>query len=365
MRRRVLRTSDLYIARAVVVGVAGAWAVLLALDLVLAFADQIRRTGEGYTAMHALAYTAWSVPRRLYALFPSAAVVGSLLGLGGLAATSELTALRAAGLSRLRICAGAALPLALLTGGMVVVGETAGPVGEQRAQALAASARSSDILIAAYSGVWVREGSTFINVGRGFARGSGADAWVELEDVRLYDFDDEGRLLSIAAAERAEYRAEGWLLDNVRRTRFGERSAQLEEVASERWDTALDAGILAASVVRPRYMNTAQLGAMVRYLEANQSDPGEFAQAYWARWFYPLNVLALCLAAMPFAFGQLRLGGFGKRLFAGIVFGLAFFLFDRLATDIADVYGIDPRLGHLVAPTLVLVVSWLLFYRRT
>ena len=39
-------------------------------------------------------------------------------------------------------------------------------------------------------------------------------------------------------------------------------------------------------------------------------------------WFYAFNVLALCLAAVPFAFGTLRSGGLGKRLFIGIVFAL-------------------------------------------
>lgn len=361
---RLFRTSDRYVARAIVWGVMGAWAVLLMLDVVLAFAAEVGRTGGGYTVTHAIGYTLYSIPRRLYALYPSAAVVGSLLGLGGLAASSELTALRAAGLSRLRLCLSAAMPLLALTVAMVLVGETLGPMGEQRAQALAASARSSDLIIASYSGIWVREGNVFINVGQGLARGSGPDTYVELGNLRMYDFDERGELQSIALAERAEYRAEGWTLGDVRRTRFEGRQATLEVVPEERWNTNLDAGILAASVVRPRYMTTAQLGTMVDYLRSNQSDPGEFEVAYWARWFYPVNVLALCLAAMPFAFGQLRSGGFGKRLFAGIVFGLAFFLLDRLAINLASVYGIDLRLAHLIAPVGVLAASWLMFYRR-
>ena len=64
-------------------------------------------------------------------------------------------------------------------------------------------------------------------------------------------------------------------------------------------------------------------------------------------------------------FSGLRSGGFGKRLFAGIVFGLAFFLMQRLAVNLASVYSYDLRLAFAVPPLLVLGLSWLLFHRRS
>ena len=55
------------------------------------------------------------------------------MGLGQLAASSELTALRALGLSRRRLSLAVAAALALLTGLMVINGETLGPSGQRRA----------------------------------------------------------------------------------------------------------------------------------------------------------------------------------------------------------------------------------------
>lgn len=359
------RIHDLYVAKAVLLSLAAAWGVLLGFDLIIAFADALNSVGEGgYTAGHAVLYTLNTLPRRAYTLFPTAAVIGCLLGLGGLAATSELTALRAAGLSRLRICVGAALALGVVTAGMVVVGETAGPEGDQRAQALATAAKSRDMILARFSGLWAREGDVFLNARTGVQRGRSGEGWVELEDVRLYEFSPDGRLVSLAQARIAEHRAGEWTLRDVRRTRFGEREATLEARAEERWASSLDAGTLAASMVRPRYLTTAQLGATIEHMRRSGIDPGPYLVAYWERWFYPVKALALCLAAMPFAFGQLRSGGFGKRLFAGIVFGLSFFLLERLAVNLASVYRIDLRLAYLLPPLLVLATSWLLFHRR-
>ena len=106
-------------------------------------------------------------------------------------------------------------------------------------------------------------------------------------------------------------------------------------------------------------------GASLEYLERNGLDRGEFENAYWARWFYPVNVLVLCLAAMPFAFGLLRSGGFGKRLFLGIVFGLTFFTLQTLAVNMAEVYRFDLRLGNALPPLAIALFSWLYFRRRS
>ena len=74
------------------------WAVLLGLDIVLAVVSEISDVGKGdYTFAKALVDILLTVPHRAYNLFPTAAVIGTLMGLGQLAASSELTALRALG----------------------------------------------------------------------------------------------------------------------------------------------------------------------------------------------------------------------------------------------------------------------------
>ena len=82
-------------------------------------------------------------------------------------------------------------------------------------------------------------------------------------------------------------------------------------------------------------MAASDLARSIDYRKRNGLDAREYEDIYWGRWFYPFNVLALCLAAIPFAFGSLRSGGLGKRLFFGILFALGFWLlqlqFSRLA----------------------------------
>lgn len=363
------KIHDTYIGKVVLTSVMGVWLVLVGLDFVLGgggLMAQIDDIGKGsYGFGDAFLYSAYTVPRRLYDLFPTAAVIGALLGLGQLAASSELTALRAIGLSRKRLSLAVALAIALLTGLMVLSGETLGPWGERKANALKAAATSPNMIVAQYSGLWAREGDVFLNADSGQERTNGDDHWLELKDLRLYQFDEAGKLKSISHAATAEHRPGGWLLKNVVRTNFGERSVTQERIAEERWESQLDAAALSASVARPRYLDSATLKSSIDYRKRNQLDAGEFEAFYWGRWFYPLNVLALCLAAIPFAFGTLRSGGLGKRLFLGVVFALGFWLLQEMSARLAGAYKFDYRVAYLLPSLLMLAVSWLLFRRRS
>ena len=360
-----LRVHDRYVARSALVTVAMAWAVLLGFDLIVALVGALDDIGKGsYGFADAVLQTVLTAPRRAYELFPTAAVIGCLLGLGSLASGSELIALRSVGLSRLRITVSVLAALAVLTLAMIVVGETLGPSGERAAQSLAARARGADAVSASWSGLWAREGEVYLNARDVLVREAEPVPQVEMVGVRLFELGPDGRLTGIARARRAVHDAGGWTLFDVRRIRIGESSATAVELASETWPSRLDGDTLVASVSRPRYMPSSRLRAGIEYMRRNGVDPGPYEAAYWARWFYPFNVLALCLAAMPFAFGSLRSGGFGKRLFAGIMFGLVFFLLNRLAVNLAGVYGLDMRLANALPPLTMLAISGWLFRRR-
>lgn len=359
------KLHDWLVLRAVLGSLALTWAVLLIFDLVIAFADQLDSLGQsGYSTGHVLLFVLCTIPRRAYTDFPTAALIGSLLGLGSLAATSELTALRAIGLSRWRICLGALIGLAAVTAVMVINAETLGPLGEATAESIAISGKSSDVTVASRSGLWARDGETYINARSGVQKMKNGEREIELANLRLYQFDGHGILLRLTQAKRAENHDGQWTLFDVTHTQFGVSAAKLEAVASEPWNSKLRPEVLVAGISAPRYQTAATLSDNIDYMRRNGVDSFDYQSAYWARWFYPLNVLALCLAALPFAFGQLRSGGFGKRLFIGIVFGLVYLLLQQLMTKLADIYRFDVWIAHAAPPILVLSASWLYFRRR-
>ena len=71
--------------------------VLLALAGLFEFISQLEDTRGNYGVPQALLFTFLRLPQLAFEMLPIAALIGSLLGLGGLANNSELVVMRTAG----------------------------------------------------------------------------------------------------------------------------------------------------------------------------------------------------------------------------------------------------------------------------
>jgi lipopolysaccharide export system permease protein len=73
--------------------------VLLALAGLFEFIAELEDVKADYKTPQAILYAALRLPNLAFQMFPVSALIGSLLGLGGLAANSEVIVMRASGLS--------------------------------------------------------------------------------------------------------------------------------------------------------------------------------------------------------------------------------------------------------------------------
>jgi lipopolysaccharide export system permease protein len=339
------------------------WLVLTGFDALTQFVRQLGNIGKnGFTLYDAIAYIMLTVPRRLYQMFSNAALIGGLLGLGGLAATGELTALRAAGMSKLRIAASAAGVIAVLTLAVVIMGETAAPYGDQHAQAIQVRMRSSN-LGSTSSGLWARDGGKIINAKSAIATQDGDRTTVKLVDVRVYSFTDDGQVSVFSHGDSAIHDGNQWQMTNVRTTTLDAQGTHSSHEDTQTWASRLNPHVLEQSVIHPEYLSMADLRRNMRYLEANGQNPGAYAVAFWGRALFAVNTLVLVLCAMPFAFGSLRSGGLGKRLFIGIILAIGWYFLQGAVVNFGTVYGMPPLLANLL-PTTLLVAGALAYFRR-
>lgn len=356
----VPKQVDRLIARHVLAALAVTLLLLVAVDAMGALARELDELGEGdYALATAVAYVALSVPRRIYEYFPFAAVIGTLVGLGGLAASAELTAMRAGGMSPLRIAGSALMAVAVATVIVVAVGETLAPEAERRGAALVAGAKSQELIRAGRSGIWAREGDTLVHARRGIL----VDDRLVLEDLRLYEFDAIGRLLRITVAARASHAPGRWRLEDVVRQTFAEERVETARETSSEWPSSLEPRVIAITVLRAPNLGVAELARAIRYMRANGIDATTYESAYWKRLFYPAGVLALVLAVVPFAFATLRSGGLGKRILVGMVLAIGWYFAQQALFNVAAVYGVDPRLGQGLPPLLLALLAALWFAR--
>jgi len=355
---------DKLVAISVLSAVALAWGFIVGLDALITFLKEMNDVGTGtYTASKAVIYELLTLPRRAYEWFADAALIGGLIGMGMLAASGELTALRAAGLSKLRICLSVIFSLTLLTGIVTLMGETIGPRGEQKAEQLQLTAKSKDISVGKAGANWARDGNTIVNAKHSRRRVLNGVPVIELSDVRVFDFTERGQLATLSIAATAVHDGKEWVLHDVRRTDFRGGTAKTTTEPEAHWKSELDPNVLALSVTHPDNMSALDLSRNIDYMRRNHQDATQYEKAYWGRVFYPFNVLVLAFCAVPFAFGALRTGGLGKRLFIGMALAISYYFVQRSMVNMGAVYNFNMAVANAL-PFLLLAAAAFVYFRR-
>ncbi len=352
-----MRTLDRYILRAVLTGTVLAMAFLLPLVAFLLLSDELDNVGTGsYTLADAFYIIGLSMPRYAYQLFPVAVLIGTLLGLGGLAAHSELTAMRAAGISVARI-AGAALKAGLAAALLaVLMGEVVAPYTEGRATQLRAEALSQAIALKSRYGFWARDGKAFINIRQILPGG-------RLRHISIHELDAQRRLKLTTWASDAVYTGEGWRLSGIRQSEIGEQGVTTRHWKQAVWDSLLDPGMLSLLVVDPYVLPVWGLHRYIAYMEENGLSAISYKSAFWSKIALPLVILAMIFLSVPLLFGTLRSGGVGQRVFIGVLIGVAFYVLDRAFSQVSVVYSVPPVVAAFV-PGLLCFAAGVWLYQR-
>lgn len=318
-----------YLAREVSVATLIALLALTGLFLFFDFIAELRDVrGEQYTSALAAMFVVLNSPGRLYELVPVALLLGGLFAWNRLALASEFSVMRAGGVAGPRLAAwmvmvGLAFGLAAMLFGEYVL-----PHAERFAQQLKVRANNGVVAQEFRTGLWAKDGGTFINI-----REMSPDA--TLNDVRLYEFDAAFRLRSMRRAERAEWDASGWILREVTETVIEEEATRTTRLPDQRWRSAVTPDLLAVLMVAPESMSISALRAYVAHLRENRQDAARYEVALWAKLVYPVAAPVMLLLALAFAYRPPRAGGAGGRLLTGILLGLGYHLLSRAAGHVA------------------------------
>jgi lipopolysaccharide export system permease protein len=328
---------DRYLIRAVLGGVMVVLAVLLALGALFTFAGQQDDIGEGsYTALDALWFVLLNIPQQLYETMPIAVMIGALLGLGSLARGSELTVMRAAGISVWRIAGSVTMAGVLLVILSVLCGEFLAPPLQAMAKQQKLLAKFSTITFAGRAGPWVRDGNLLINVAQQSGRG-------EFGGMRIFELTEEHGLKSVATATTANVQADGsWKLSHYASTKFGGELIESEHEESRDFASTVGGDFLALTVSSPRQLETRVLWNLISHLKQNDLDSAEQEFALWSRIARTVAILFAALIAVPFVFGSLRSAGSGTRTLFGVLIGVTFFLIQRMLESGALVFDASP-----------------------
>lgn len=341
------------------VGVHVSAAVLLVL-LVLAglfgvaeFADELTDAPKGAGTLDVFWYVASRMPSKLLDNLGFAMLLGCLMGLGVLASQSELTVMRASGVSPLRIVWMVLRPMLVLMLIGIALGEYVTPQLNRNAElrfAAAGDPQSDRVMsFAAGAGLWLRQDNDFLHFNDIQPDRIAGFSWVR--------FNPQRELVAVGYAPAASLGANGWQLDKTSTTYLTPEATRVEiEQAGVAWESPVTSGLLSLVVSEPGNMNMQELSVYLNYLEAQAQDTRQFALAFWKKALRPLGMIGMVLVAISFIFGPLRSSTMGHKLFAGIMLGVVFRFAQDLLAPMSLVFGLSP----VIAVALPIAASWLL-----
>jgi len=329
--------------------------VLLAFLMLFAFFDlinELQSLGKGgYQLRHMGLFVLLTLPGHFYELVPIAVLIGTLYALTMLARHSEITVLRASGLSTALILwalTKIGLTFVLLT---FIVGDFIAPPAERAAKQLRLQAMSQVVGQEFRSGLWVKDDLSFINV-----RSVLPDS--RLEGIRIYEFDRQHVLRSISEARQGEYLPPGkWRLIDVSQTVFEKNRSKVNRLPEAIWQSAINPEILGVLLVMPERMSVASLYRYISHLKDNQVRTQRYEIAMWKKLVYPLAALVMMVLALPFAYLQDRLGAVSVKVFAGIMLGITFHMLNGLFSNLGAINSWPPFFSAITPSAIFLLAA--------
>lgn len=320
------------------------------------------------------------VPGHLYDLAPITVLIGTIYALARLAHSSEFTILRTSGLGpgrALRMLAAIGAVFGLIT---YVVGDYVAPASERALVNL--RAQTSGGLRVGGAGAWLKERrsspegerSYSINIGGTSASGG-------LDDVLIFEFDSDNRLLTRISAKRASVDTKGlWTLRDVVHTQWPQLQAgpanllamahKVQETRHDllAWPSSLGADVVAAAVLPLATMTTLELWRYSEHLSGQEQAAQSHEIRFWSKALYPLACLVMVALALPFAYMHARAGGVSLKVFGGIMLGISFVLLNKLAGHIGLLRDWTPWVAAATPSLLYLFMSmaafaWLVRFR--
>jgi lipopolysaccharide export system permease protein len=338
-------TLDLYIARRFIGSFLRVFGIFLGVLTLIDLIEQIRKfsgNGAGIGAAEALVLALLNVPQNLYRILPLLMILAGITLFLGLARSSELVVVRAAGRSGLRFLA-APVVTALAIGVLAVAvfnpfAAATSKAYEQRSAArLAMSGDGSAVLSVSSEGVWLRQGDA---AGQTVIRAAHiSPEGTELTSVSFHIFSAEGSLTGRIEADRARLEPGLWQLDGAKRWDF---AADAPEAGATLTDGPLT---LPTDLTPSRLIEGLGTPAAVAFWnlpsQAEALEKAGFSARGYKLWYQmelalPLLLAAMVLVAAGFTMRHVRFGKTGQMVLFALMAGFFIFFLRNFAQVLGE-----------------------------
>ena len=327
---------DRYIIKTVISSTFLFLLIILSLYAFIVLADNFKYVGRGtFELIDAFYYTLLTLPRRMYQLFPFSVLLGAMMGLGTLNSNNELVAIRAAGVSTIKIISSVMKAALILAAFLFIIGEYIIPITEKIAEnhwTVKTKGASSTV---SKNAIWVRDGDTFTKI-------HSITSDNTLGNISIFTFAKDKTLKVSTQADSAYYDGEDWILKGIRQTFITNDKVITNQIEQARWPTLLDLELVDVIISKLEYLSAFGLYRYSSYLDANNLESNQYWLAFWNKLVQPFSIAAMLLLSVPFVFNSSRTSNAGARLMIGIFIGIVFTIANKITAQFGLVYDFSP-----------------------
>ncbi|MFI3256540.1 MAG: LPS export ABC transporter permease LptG [Psittacicella sp.] len=346
-----------HIIKTVFPGVLGALIFLLAIAFLANFISQLNLIGKGnYTVEKALLYSLLELANFASIFLPIAVLIGVVLRLGSLSASSELTVMQASGKSKISIIFSvvqAILPFLIIS---IAISQWGVPQINRYATKMYNQAIFKNSHIQT-NNFWEKQGNTFIYVG-GVNNNN-------LEYIRTYTFNNNHELISKRLITYANYKGNNnWEIHNY--TTYNITPTKVTKIYNTKgmWRLNLKPKDLMYIGLEANQLSITNLYRYANYLKSTNQSYKSFYLSFWQELANPLSIIVMMLLGVSFVFGSLRSVGVGLRIVLGILVGFLFYVVNSIFGLVSLVYGFNAIASSFLPSLIVLGISIYLLLRE-
>ncbi|MCR5537476.1 MAG: LPS export ABC transporter permease LptG [Succinivibrio sp.] len=349
---------DRYLGRNFIVMVLILSICLTLLTGLITFIDKTRYIGRGDVDFwFVFYYLIHFLPGFMVMFFPVSVLLGAVISLGLMARNSEIIVMQSVGLSRLNIALIALkslIPFILI---IMAIGEFIVPTLETRAEARLTEVSSGNKITVSKSGIWLREGNSFIGIQSALSDGS-------LHNIVRYDVEDN-KLIREYRAKSATYQGRNWRMEDVTVRHYRKNGVEVEFDKQQIWKLNLNPDRVNVVGNNPANVLTIKgLIDYISYLNDNKQDASRYKLQLYNKLMSPLSDVVMLMLALSTVFGPLRSMHMGTRILAGISLGFGYYVLNQIVVPFSLVYGIPPLLGASSATVIFGILAVFLLKRK-
>ena len=338
--------------------------LLIFFIIILQMLDLLNQSSEilaadGATSQQLLHYVGLRAPQIASQFTPFAALLAIVLTLAGLSHTSEITVMRAAGMSVHRVLLPFGVVCACIASMHFIFNEIVVVKAAERLDYWEASDFAVDLPPESETrtNLWIKFDNEFISAESAAHYG----AAILLTGVTIRQFDERGLPMSSIDARAARYENDEWRLFGAKVQDVATLSVRREENAI--WTNSLDPELLFALSIEPDQTSIGELFSRIRQLDADRADTRPAMTSLLSRFSRPMATLVMPLLGAIAGFGVHRQGVLLARAVTGSALGFSYFVAETLALALGKLGVLPATIGAFFPFALFMVLGFTIVLR--